>query len=406
MFISGPVSANFTELNGVQYIFFGEYHGSPTNTCKDAKIICKGKYHPEVTNCYKIIGLLSEMFIQASEKQEYIDFFIETGYTKSFIHKKPHEDVLFRIENYFNNCFNKKNCEFDTTRFHYVDIRKVDGRLENSIANYFYTNKYIRYLNALYENNGNVREALIYKLHKILMTSDDVVNDIEKLFLPVLDNDRYLLTKVLPREITVKRNGKIMHRVRAQLEDLENDGNGELANKIVSFILEREVKFLENYFISDAESKKNYYLSFEEHLILDAYFLARLFRSYKRYGYHEKSNKNVIYAGQAHIETYLDFFETVLGAKMSINGVRKNKINSESFPRAWRCVKVSEEDFNKYLLSEQKRTETEDILTGDLSEDRNRLLNLGDRELLNTCSFRYAKRVCDDDFWRARIRKN
>lgn len=134
--ISGPISVYATEL-GKSYNFFGDAHFSMTGTCKPCQDISVPSLQvvnpPNGENCYDISLLLAEVFTKASEERKWIDFYIEIPFLTTKNNFKPSSsDVadgidrfgyIYKLYYIFYNCLNKAGCKYDTTRFHYVDVR-------------------------------------------------------------------------------------------------------------------------------------------------------------------------------------------------------------------------------------------------------------------------------------------
>ena len=79
-------------------------------------------------------------------------------------------------------------------------------------------------------------------------------------------------------------------------------------------------------------------------LLMDAYTLARMFRTYPGKN-HIDSSKSIVYAGDAHISTYVDFLETQMGARF--NKYNPNKDKLKNYEALSRCIDVNLDDFKK-----------------------------------------------------------
>lgn len=73
---------------------------------------------------------------------------------------------------------------------------------------------------------------------------------------------------------------------------------------------------------------------------MDAYTLTRMFRKYPD-KQHIDSFKSIVYAGNAHIETYIKFFETVLGASFIKYEPNLEVIKNKNFTDLTRCIDVN-----------------------------------------------------------------
>ena len=74
--------------------------------------------------------------------------------------------------------------------------------------------------------------------------------------------------------------------------------------------------------------------------IIDAYILARMFRTYPNTN-HSNSNLRIVYIGSAHTVKYVDFFQNILNVN-----VRSFKYKSKARPR---CIEVDSRDFLEYI---------------------------------------------------------
>ena len=451
--ISGPISAYATKLTGKSFNFFGDAHFSMMGTCKpckDIKIPSLQMNIPENSaDCDDISVLLSEVFSKASVEKKWIDFYIEIPFLSTNKFRPSDRDVasgidsfgyLYKLYYIFYNCLNKTNCKYDTTRFHYVDIRLeyrqsdlkglteemkqiiamtgqklppsygstfiiyesyistirvencVDKFAEMVMNNDRKRNSYIeetdKLMRDLYFSGGQTMTGKIepknFRLFKLYLTSDNFLKDATDLIdLSSVRDGKELLElrdQLAPPTMMVNRKGKNMHRIRSQLLSLEEEGKGELVNNIVNFIVEQYIKNVNNSSIIDlwrslmiaydGYINAKYRAIDDVHflidklsqefrklmqitsvtisgvsLLMDAYTLARIFRSYPGKD-HVDSVKSIVYAGDAHISTYVKFFESVLGVDFKkYNPNNKNLKNYESLSR---CLSVDMSDFKDF----------------------------------------------------------
>jgi tetratricopeptide (TPR) repeat protein len=377
---------------------------------------------------------------------------------KEIKERVEHAGYLYKLYYIFYNCFIKLKCNYSTTRFHYVDVRQqyksvdlaslndelramieaergegegiptfstfasyeiylVFDRMKKSINNLgdmiafqsYTENAYIeetdRLVKDLYYSGGRTMRGVVepknVRLLKLYLLSDNIDADVKELMKESIASTKEpvkLVEVLVPSTLIVNRRGKNMHRIRAQLEALQNEGQGEMANKIISFILDtyntkvninlimdlwtsitltyrglvnKKFKQLENAdilldrFISEyKKAQKLFSLSVSGgSLMMDAYTLARMFRTYsnsqdkdilqkQKENKHIDSSKSIVYAGNAHIDVYINFFETVLQTPFIkyepniafLNKIHKNdpSVKSED---AVRCFNVNLSDF-------------------------------------------------------------
>ncbi len=446
--LSGPISAYVTKIGDKSFNFFGDAHFSTSKNCKFCQDIDLSTFsHTEPLgskNCWDISVLLSKTFTQASKENKWIDFYIELPFifdeefspsqkgVGSLIDKFGYMNKLYYI---FYNCLNKLSCKYNTTRFHYVDVRleykKVDlseitEELEKLIESrrhlVSYTNKIVNYeMTISMERLNNSLEEFAKMIYfddrtsnKIIETTDKLMRDLYfsggqtmagkidaknirlfDLYLSsdnfseeatslmkeslIIANDPTLNLILASPTMIVNRRGKNMHRVRAQLEALENEGQKKLAKDIYDFMLSRyinndrtnnvidlwrgimiaydgfinakyrssnDVNMLLHRFQSEAK-KMMQTASFSVSgaaLIMDAYTLGRMFRTFPGKN-HTNSVKSIVYAGDAHISTYVDFFEFI-GNKFIKYQPNKKIIEAKEFDKLTRCINVNINDFN------------------------------------------------------------
>lgn len=433
--ISGPISANVGEKDGVKYILFGDVHFSlHEKTCKEE---CKDIINvnsnmmmlsnPGNSNCWYVTRLIHDII--EKHKNKYVDVYLEFPFIPKdgyFPTKGEIESVvgklgwIYKVFYDFYGCFRKDNCRYKNARFHYVDPRlrfahskqNITGQggmnvestsIDSEISDYIEIS-----INMLAENIfNNVRSkinviewldqamkmfytggttmtgripSLSENLFKLHLTSDNFIEDsLVEINKHLSRNDnrliRELIKKFIDTSMLVERRGKTMHRVRAQLEALEMEGKSELARKIVSFSMRkynefankdvilglwgRIMKVYKNFinpktrefgdeFKTLSEIQKEYEKSFgglataevtSTALLMDVYLLARMFRTFPNTN-HTNSSIRIIYAGDAHIDTYNEFLSSALGVKMYKYGDPRSLKNYK------RCVDV---DINKFL---------------------------------------------------------
>jgi hypothetical protein len=397
---------------------------------------------PNTENCYDISVLLAEVFTKASEEKKWIDFYIEIPFlSNTYTFKPSSSDVadgidrfgyIYKLYYIFYNCLTKTGCKYDTTRFHYVDVRlqyqksDLKGLTEDMkqiiemtgqklpptystsfivYESYVSTirvrealqefakmvmrkerkrNSYIeetdKLMRELYFSGGQTMSGKVepknFRLFKLYLTSDNFAEDVQNLIEnKSVDTYKYLV----PATLMVNRKGRNMHRIRAQLFALEEEGQGELANKIVKYLINKYEKSVNNsaiidlwrslmiaydgylnakyrslddvHFLLDKLSQEfNKLMEITSFtitgvsLLMDAYTLARIFRTYPGKN-HIDSSKTIIYAGDAHISTYVDFFEKELGSKFNKYDPNKDKL--KDYQALSRCIEVDLDDFKK-----------------------------------------------------------
>ena len=425
--ISGPVSCYLTKLNNTSYVFFGDYHGKIKNVCEEpCKTIDRNRQYvnpSEKSNCYEISRLLSETFAVLDAMKETVDFYLEIPFIKNFTfsEREIYENInklgsVYKLFYIFHDCFHKKKCKYTTIRFHYTDIRMPASTGTYYYASYLYLSKSDK-INDLFKYRKSVEETLVYQILKTFLTSDNVIHDVKNLLGGKFDREFNI---IIPQDIVVKRYGKVMHRARAQLEDLEYQGDKNLADNIIDYCLKREKENISFFFTTPNAHSRDIFLKYTiGGSLYDAYLLGRMFRKFKRSNSpHASSSKVVIFAGEAHIHNYVDFFEIYFKASFNKYGIWKDRNRAYypgDFEHSKRCISISNADFNSYFFPLNKivekrvyREPMEKYLTGYIDADRSILLEVEDRELLKICIppiNQYSEKLCDESFWFNRLKK-
>jgi hypothetical protein len=241
-------------------------------------------------NCVEIDEFFHVLFSQ--NKKEQFDFFIEDFYSNKDNNKNyTGFSTINRVRNRFNKCLKKDKItcpeEYLNTHFHYSDIRKnIPDKYNYSI---------IDIVNDILENKK--LDLTIFNISSY--------QDIYKLILSYLDLP--LLNKQIDKldEPYQSKLKEYIERIKNHYNFTQNDG-----------------KIFENYqnFFSDISKKQlnnNIYidklvllvfLQSSKH-IMDVYLLSRLLRTFKdrKTNQKEPNRQKIIYAGHAHIESYVHF---------------------------------------------------------------------------------------------------
>jgi len=431
--LSGPYAAHVGDYDYDGRInklfFFSDAHFSYDKSCLQP---CKTLVStpPGSETCWEIPRLLSDMFDRAAEKGEYVDFFLEIPFLPknqdipslgNITEMSMQAGWLYNIFQSFYNCFTKDNCRYKNVRFHYADLRlsykkspynnisismntpqqklgtdiqkammQLGRKIQDNDRN---PDKYIedidRLVKGLYYSGGQTmqgtKKPIDQQLFEVYLFSDNFTEDAERIMRSLLvDIDpalaEELLLLVIDTKLQVTRNGKNMHRARAQLDALEREGKVELAQNILDYAMKKYVnnvnyssvitiwdnfmKLYNNFtrsrsrvmgdefqqldkLIKDANS----FISLQikevssSALLMDVYIMARMFRTFPGTD-HVPSTTKIIYAGGAHIEHYVEFFNSN-GVDFNVYGLDE-KVNYDrmDISKYDRCIKI---DINKFL---------------------------------------------------------
>lgn len=366
--ISGAITITKTQFHNKNFFFFGDIHKSWTGLCPDP---CTSMKDQNIINdCVMVDKLLAWIF--ESYQNYKIDFYLEFPYIPVLLsspnrQKFQRRDMLSQMRLEFENCFYRETCSYTNVHFHSIDVRL--GNIENKYlivlqGIYNLYDQFVKIFQIAVGNQDQQPDDRILNIMKIYdwvstdnnlhqifdvyLKSDDYVTEMKILFQPLFSELQgrpkliQYLEKILfqPKSIVFRRN-KSMSRIRAQIEALVEQGDSVLADKITGYI-SRKFKEKFGYFKADGwralMAYYHQYLNLSIHdrdylsikqgiinflnqhptdlsyvpieaLLMDAYTLARMFRLYPDW----PSQLSIVYAGVAHIQIYLDFFESELG---------------------------------------------------------------------------------------------
>lgn len=434
--LSGPVSAYSTTINSKSFNFYGDEHFNMENSCQPCKDInlTTGKITiPKGgKDCWDISVLLAETFTKYSKEGKYVDFYIELPYvpkTRLYPSKNSidiNSGYIAKLMNIFYNCLFKIECQYNTVRFHYIDVRlgykKSDLKetyeniknvgsgeqnvvkkeavdYETIISMELVSLAINKFANKISTGNHDKDEFIEitnrlardlyfdkknYRLFELYLTSDDFINDVKNLLdWSEIKNPKFV--NILNRSLSYvkQKDGKVMHKIRAQLYALEKEGQTDLARNIRNYILELYIenskknlnKLMDIWnslyltyigFISgkyrnneDMDRVKKAFQqgvtnAFKQEfnifldsaspgfsLILDAYLLARMFRKHKG----NESSKIVVFAGDDHIGTCVKFFTMYLHLSTPMIVYNPSLGYFEKNDPVSRCLQVDIKDF-------------------------------------------------------------
>lgn len=455
-YISGPFHLHiFKDSDDNYYYLFSDKHYSlkgacPIQGCQQLTRQPNGTITTvgNAQNCKYISKLLRDIFQTANTRGDGVDFYLEypfvtdaTGQSKDIhVTEMAQQHFLYQIVDVFKECFQqtKGKCPYQNVRFHYVDVRQVhtnSGESEfTTLDKFLYLKNFmniimyflqvvapegpdsdnLKLLDSkedkqtidlieqynttfwnMYNNNGNSAKLFF----KYFLESDQFDTDFTNLYNNVVPNDlrvKPLFTDFVNSmmSLTTKRDGKVMHRARAQLYELSKTDK-DLSDRILNYVwtnfnkdfdpitilnawgkfysvyqsfirkpqtglfgfskmkdeyrqkLKNLAAFYQN-FQADPESSNIKVVASNANL-MDAYFLARLFRKYQtpRHQRQEgiKSKIKIVYAGGKHILDYVAFLETLPDFKLLYS--------SQNLQGNERCIDVPFKTANDYFNPEQ-----------------------------------------------------
>jgi len=439
-YISGPISAYVSIVNGVKYIIFGDKHFDIKHSCT---LMCNtfndGRYKEYEENCWEIVGLLWEIFIINESNTHFIRKFIDFYFEQPIITKEDLNNPKLRelkIDNYTNdedshigrirtlyhNCFIKKECPFKNVRFHNTDVRQhfvntdlnesvvhlISLLIENKLKSFISSlavdpkktsPKEFKILEILIRNfYGNEKNPKFLQYFKLCLMSNNFTDDVNILFnqmFSIIENidpvsfDEIVDNIIFNGTLTI-RNGKPVHRIRAQFIVLEQEGKTQLIESIMDFYLSKinvtaickfymnaldiitliyneniedniQTLYISDNFYDEEELSDEYNIDqyellailtdlenenlkgilFYETFLYDIYTLARMFKDYGN----ESSNQKIVYCGNTHAYYMSLFLTEILKFPMKSYGF----VGTMPPDDVSRCINVDIADFIEYI---------------------------------------------------------
>lgn len=372
----------------------------------------------------------------------------EDDQTLAILGKQPptveNIDYISSLYVIFHDCFqmSKQQCPYRPyVRFHYVDVRLSENNRAIALNTYIFTEKlseilglmsvyfqllaYSGYGLVFDKNPAELKQQIIdsveftnriigkiyvrghtlegssinynLELFKLALESDNYIEDVNRLLDTLVEGSKvgtedYKKFEKFRQQMTlpvVRRDGKVQHRTRVQLQELANENiqvrGKNLATLIVDFVtrLFEELNFTDVYSswrnfytvvypaflaarsedtINKAIYELNRYLASRgsgiqlvigDALIHDGYMLARMFRTFPtpRYGRetHVPSDRVITYTGARHTDNYARFFQEVLSLRpvdSRVNHIDLSKLDPSNLNR---CLR--DPQFEQYFAS-------------------------------------------------------
>jgi len=313
--IEGPISLTEfkSELLHKHIYLFGDEH-TREGKCKNSIRIDQFIEKIVLDNKDKTIDLFLELDFPNSGR----DTKYQIEKTDNNITYLPTPDYITDIFHKFYFCFqhDKKDCKYTNLRTHYTDIR------------YLGTNKYVvDYVN----NVNNVYHTI--QARKILRLYNK--NDSKQAIKGIIADGLKILA-VLP--VKIEDMYKVA-KVQKQLDNIKDKNLVDLIykhfdNKLTSSLFNAEVEYksyTEDTDIDQIRIGINYLFDYVNSL-LEIYIIGRMLRSFNN----KEVNNIIVYAGDEHIKSIINFLSTIPEMKM-VGPVESNNRNNGNF----QCINTS-----------------------------------------------------------------
>jgi hypothetical protein len=379
--LSGPISWYEFSYRGTKITLFGDLHKGRKTDCEAQNYSCvdigynyraRIPADKEQAQCYSISAYLDKLAEYNNKAGIITDIYLESAFVPADNTEKElavkmnvNRDMHLRTARLpFGRCMlNNKNCIYAPhVRIHYMDIRKYHPKivlgkryLLNPQAKTYFKNKKI--------NIAKSPIDLVIQSTNEVIAADQITNDYwelyYKLYFTETEYDKTMkqLSNKYPNNevgnfykgllkqwnaVTSVRNGIRMHKIALQIKTLREQGKNEMAKKIENYIYQvmknsidenkdrmDMVQYLIRMEVSTPQIRSmithyisglTYFFSYS----LDAYFLARMFK-YLDNGLPTDSKVIVVYAGDAHIKNYVNFFTNVHPMKLNHQTVNENR---------------------------------------------------------------------------------
>ena len=315
MFVEGPTSLSEYKSNtwDMRIYIFGDWH-EKKKKCPDVK---------------KDINIMSiEKFFESTftlNKEITIDFYLEEQFISKLFsrseftvgavlgRREDRSNYLEDTSKYFDNCFQliKSSCPYKNTRFHYIDIRFIPKSV--LIYTFLLTADIINF-NKNIERKEFVEELL-----------PSIKNDMKLLYDKI---NEVSLSEIFQQTKVIKQFQNIQESYRPYVENYWTKVclayYNELKENIKHMLLYDGIK----------EKYDHNLLTVFPGLVMDAYTMGRVFRSFSNQGKTEQEKNVILYAGEWHKTNYENF----------LNYLHFNLIaSSQSFNQGvdFQCLDVS-----------------------------------------------------------------
>lgn len=322
--ISGPVSMYYLKKNKKRIYLFGDEHYSTDGVCKDKSI--------------NIIDFLDNIFNnyknnnnQNVNNKNTIDFYLESQYSDlekytkekklSFLNNIKYKvfgdlshSYLLRIINYFKSkgCFMKKEkvCRnnYPNVNFHSADFRRSIKCKYTKMMEDYTNNIFLLLISVNYGAHINNFTSKLIKFDKY-----------EKVRKYIIQSLKCKTIKTQLKKCDKKFQSLINKYIKTQFKNYDlvyKNIYNENINAIIKGIKNKKKMFSISEMSFSIQSILGMVINMNS-IVMDIYLLSKMFK--------EDKNLIFIYAGNAHIQNYVNFLEKYMNFKLVSGGVAHTK---------------------------------------------------------------------------------
>lgn len=320
---------SLTHLHSDKYkmdiYLFGDYHNITGNKCKGKE------------NKLNVDQFIINQIEHPNNQNKIIDIFIEIDpQTKdTSIDKYNKITYMTKLAQKLGKCieYNKKECKYKNIRAHYTDIR-TPFTIYSMIQDIYY---FLKWININNNEQLNMCKQKIFNFFNFLKNKNNIIflYDINSNIDSNIKLWKLLKYTKIQKQLDNIQDENIKENIinffnnkyvnNKNFEKYYNFSNYKnMLNSIEEFykLLEEKNTLDNNYFNTKYETYRKIFNSIYASFIvlfsfyIDIYLISRLFRYYNvketqtsNIKYQKRSENIIIYTGDAHIETYVNFFE-------------------------------------------------------------------------------------------------
>lgn len=385
--ISGILSCYIFKWGNKKYILFGDRHFTRKGNCKEQGYLCDhfdGTFENTYSygsDCTTIGALLHNWLTYNNDHNIKTDFYLETIYTKNDryhdqeyvniinnrkinkYHKNNDNNAPFKDKSWLqimsyimNPCFIREKTEcpyYPNVHSHYIDVRLMDTKdgvisiNPFSLSLLYQVNDVLKYIYILIKEYKQILNSFLspYGFTQFV-NNTEIPENIREEFI----NNIALFTvfrEINGKKIQMYKAAWELYRLKLINPTMAVNITNYMYNSADYIINQIFIKF--NNDITAGNIDRTYYIKEYsklfvdmESILMDSYALARIFIQ-------EETNEIIIYAGNYHIQVYVDFFNQ-LQYPLLISGTGENCITIPNLP-----FYLDANKYRKYVTKKQNQ---------------------------------------------------